>query len=293
MKIIENYMPFKGHQTYYRIVHPEGKKTPLVLLHGGPGSTHNYFELLDFVAEKDDRPLIMYDQIGCGNSFIQGQPELFTAEVWKEELIALRKHLNLSEIHLLGQSWGGMLQIYYHINDQPNGIKSHIMSSTLSSASLWRSESLRRISYMPIEMQDAIKQAEETGDYEAPAYIEAVDHFMRRYSAGPYGEGDPEPLTRPKKSGEEAYRVGWGPNEFTPTGTLSGFEYTDRLHEIHVPCLVISGAMDLSSPLVSKTIYDHLPNAEWELFQYSRHMCYADETEKYARVIMKWMNCHD
>ena len=67
MKITEGYMPFKEGQTYYRITGEcKGDKKPLVLLHGGPGSTHNYFEVLDEVAERDDRALIMPDQIGCG-----------------------------------------------------------------------------------------------------------------------------------------------------------------------------------------------------------------------------------
>lgn len=293
MNIKEGYMPFKDNETYYRIVNPEGKKTPLVMLHGGPGSTHNYFEVLDFIAERDDRPLVMYDQIGCGNSFVEGDVDLFNADVWMEELMALRKHLGLDEIHLLGQSWGGILQIYYHVNEQPAGIKSHILSSTLSSAKLWREESLRRISYMPEEMQKAIKQAEETGNYEDPAYLEAVDVFMEKYCDGPYDENTPEPLTRETVSGEQSYLIGWGENEFTPTGTLSDFEYTDRLHEIEVPCLVASGTMDLSSPYISKTIFDHLPQAEWELFQYSRHMPFVDETDKYADVIIDWMNRHD
>ena len=92
MKITEGYMPFVGFKTYYRIVgeSTEGK-APLVLLHGGPGSTHNYFEVLDKIAESG-RQVIMYDQIGCGNSFVEGHPELFNADTWIKELIALREH---------------------------------------------------------------------------------------------------------------------------------------------------------------------------------------------------------
>ena len=113
MKIVEGYMPFKGFQTYYRIVgEATPGKAPLLCLHGGPGSTHNYFEVLDCLAE-DGRQIISYDQIGCGNSYIEGHPELFTNEVWQEELVAIRKHLGLDEVHLLGQSWGGMLEIAY------------------------------------------------------------------------------------------------------------------------------------------------------------------------------------
>ena len=109
MKITEGYMPFLDYQTYYRVVGENtGNKKPLVLLHGGPGSSHNYFEVLDRLAEEDGRQLIMYDQLGCGNSFVEGHPELWTREVWIKELMALREHLGLDEIHLLGQSWGGM-----------------------------------------------------------------------------------------------------------------------------------------------------------------------------------------
>ena len=79
MEIKEGYMPFMGYQTYYRIVgKTEEGKSPIILLHGGPGSTHNYFELLDRVAESG-RAVIMYDQLGCGNSFVEGHPELWYA----------------------------------------------------------------------------------------------------------------------------------------------------------------------------------------------------------------------
>ena len=149
-------MPFEGFKTYYRIVGEgtEGKK-PLVLLHGGPGSTHNYFEVLDKIAETG-RQVIMYDQIGCGNSFVEGHPELFNADTWIKELIELRKHLGLEEIHLLGQSWGGMQAIWYALEYKPQGIKSYILSSTLSSAKLWEKEQKRRISYMSEDDQKAL-----------------------------------------------------------------------------------------------------------------------------------------
>ena len=111
MKITEGYMPYLGYQTYYRIVgESRDGKNPLVLLHGGPGSTHNYFELLDALAE-EGRALIMYDQLGCGRSATGSHPELWNMETWKGELEALRQYLGLDRIHLLGQSFGGMLAL--------------------------------------------------------------------------------------------------------------------------------------------------------------------------------------
>ena len=93
-------MPFMGYQTYYRIVgKTEEGKSPIILLHGGPGSTHNYFELLDRVAESG-RAVIMYDQLGCGNSFVEGHPELWTPETWLNELCVLIDYLHIDMAHL-------------------------------------------------------------------------------------------------------------------------------------------------------------------------------------------------
>lgn len=293
MKITEGYMPFKGFKTYYRVVGEATKgKAPLVLLHGGPGSTHNYFEVLDQIAESG-RQVIMYDQIGCGNSFVEGHPELFNADTWIEELIALREHLGLDEIHLLGQSWGGMQAIWYALEYKPKGIKSYILSSTLSSASLWEAEQKRRISYMDEADQKALLDAVNTGDYSSKEYSDALDKFMKMYCAGEVTENDPECLRRPKKSGSEAYVVGWGHNEFSPSGTLAGYEFTDRLHEIEEPCLITSGAIDLSSPYIAKTMYDKIPNSKWELFQYSRHMPFVEEHERYMEVLTEWLEAND
>ncbi len=103
MKITEGYMPFRGYETYYRIVGDlNSGKAPLVLLHGGPGSSHNYFEVLDCLAE-DGRAVVMYDQIGCGRSQAPGRADLFNREVWTDELAALRDYLGIREMHLLGQ----------------------------------------------------------------------------------------------------------------------------------------------------------------------------------------------
>ena len=293
MKITEGYMPFEGFKTYYRIV---GEKTPgkapLVLLHGGPGSTHNYFEVLDKIAETG-RQVIMYDQIGCGNSFVEGHPELFNADTWIKELIELRKHLGLDEIHLLGQSWGGMQTIWYALEYKPKGIKSYILSSTLSSAKLWEEEQKRRISYMSKEDQEALLGAVESRDYSSKEYNDALGRFMNMYCAGEVTEESPECLRRPKIAGTEAYIVGWGHNEFSPTGTLAGYEFTDRLHEIKEPCLITSGAIDLCSPYIAKVMHDRIPNSSWELFQFSRHMPFVEETEKYIDVLTKWLDAND
>nr|WP_317282233.1 proline iminopeptidase-family hydrolase [uncultured Sellimonas sp.] len=293
MKITEGYMPYLGHKTYYRIVGEcKGNKKPLVLLHGGPGSTHNYFEVLDRLAE-EGRAIISYDQIGCGNSYLDGHPELWCSKTWDNELIELRKHLGLDEIHLLGQSWGGMLAIEYLCDYQPEGVKSVILSSSPSSASQWAHEQHRMIKFMSQEDQDAIAKAEETGNFDTPEYLAANERFMLLHCAGKVTEDSPECLRRPKKSGSEAYLYGWGPNEYNPTGSLGNWEYTDKLHLIKQPALVINGSNDLCTPMVAKTIYDNIPNARWEMFDSCRHMCFVEDNDKYCKLLNEWMEEND
>lgn len=286
-------MPFKGYRTWYRIAGEckDGKK-PIILLHGGPGSTHNYFEVLDCIADSG-HAVVTYDQLGCGNSFVDGHPELWTLETWTEELIELRKFLGLDECHILGQSWGGMLAISYLIDQKPSGIKSAILSSTLPSSRLWGEEQHRMITYMPQEEQDAIARAEASGRYDSPDYIAANAHFMRLHCAGDVTEDSPECLRRPKKSGSEAYLCGWGPNEYTPEGSLKDFYYTDRLGEIDAPCLIMSGTEDLCTPIIAKTMFDRIRNCKWELFAGCRHMPFVEDNEHYCRVLAQWLDDND
>lgn len=294
MEIREGYMPFLEYKTYYRVVGKNtGNKKPLVLLHGGPGSTHNYFEVLDRIAEEDGRQLVMYDQIGCGNSYVENRPDLWNSKVWIEELIELRKHLGLNEIHLLGQSWGGMQTLEYVCNYKPEGLKSIILSSTLPASWLWAEEAQRMIAQMPQDMQDAIKKATESGDYSSPEYQAAEAEYMRQHCAGEVTENDPECLRRPKKAGRESYVVGWGPNEFTPLGTLKDYDVTDQLGDIKEPALIINGGNDLCTPYVAKFMYDRIPNSEWELFRTCRHMCFVEDNDHYVEVLKKWMNKND
>ena len=281
-------MPFKGYETYYRIVGGKTDKAPLLLLHGGPGSTHNYFEVLDSLAATTGRQVISYDQLGCGESYVEGHPELWTLKTWTEELIALRRHLGLDRVHLLGQSWGGMLIIAYLIECRPEGVESVILSSTLPSSRLWSREQHRLISFMSDEEQQAIAHAVATGDFSYPPYLTANEHYTVLH-ADEITADSPECLTRQKRFGTESYITAWGPNEYTPTGTLRDFDYTSRLHEISQPTLIISGTNDECTPLIAKTMYDRIPNARWELLDGARHMTFIDRTDEYKNLLAGWL----
>ena len=289
--IKEGYMPFQDSNTYYRITGEPSDLPPLILIHGGPGSTHDYFELLDPLADSG-RQIIMYDQTGCGKSWWDGSTDRFTKETWLDELDALRQHLGITKCHLLGQSWGGMLTLLYMLDRKPQDICSVILSSTLASASLWSRELHRLLKGLTKEEQVAVRYAEITGNYDDPGYVAANDRFMKLHCSD-FKENAPECLRREKRIGKEAYLTAWGPNEYTPTGNLKDYELTDRLGELEVPALIISGTEDLCTPIVAKSMFDAIPGSRWELFAGAKHMCFAEQPRKYMRLLEAWMAEHD
>lgn len=112
--IREGFVTFKGYKIWYRIVgdHEQPGKRPLLCLHGGPGFSHDYLEPLEAVADSGRR-VIFYDQLGCGQSDHPHNPSLWTMDLYLEELSEIRSALGLDCLHILGQSWGGMLALQY------------------------------------------------------------------------------------------------------------------------------------------------------------------------------------
>lgn len=293
MNIKEGYIKFKNYQTYYRIVNPDGKKIPLLMLHGGPGSTHNSFELFDHVAFEDDRPIIMYDQLGCGKSIIEkGHEELWTKETWVEELINLRKKLNLDKVNILGHSWGGMLAIIYLCDYHPEGVNSLILSSTLASAPLWEQECHRLINLLDDNTQKVIFDSIKNNDFESAEAKEAINKYYHKFVFGPWIKGiDQECLTREKPDSSESYITAWGKSEFAPTGTLKDYDYVDKLHLIKCPVLICNGANDESTALQNKVIYDNLDCPKiWNIYQHSRHQSYYEEHGLYVTYLVDFLN---
>ena len=149
------------------------------------------------------------------------------------------------------------------------------------------------IKFMSQEDQDAIAKAEATGNFDDPAYLAANERFMLLHAAGVPKDTDPECLRRPKKIGTDSYITARGPNEYTPIGNLSNYEYRDKLKNIKEPALIINGTNDLCTPLVAKTMYDSIPNSRWELFDDCRHVCFVEDTASYCRLLNEWMEQND
>lgn len=289
-KIEEGYIPFHEYKTYYRKVISSNvnKKAPLLVLHGGPGSTHNTMEVLDDLAI--DRDVIYYDQIGCGLSSIpDDKPYLYTKETWCEELNNVRKYLGLQEVHLLGHSWGGMLAITYLSDYSPKGIKSVILSSTLPSSKLWKQEADRLVNELPLSAKEAILN--ESSPIEKRQ--EAIDLYMHLHVGGPWKEDAPSCLLREKVFGKIAYNTAWGESEFEPTGNLKDWDYIDKLKDWNYKVLITNGINDESTPLINKTMNRCIKDSKWVLFKHSRHMSYVEEHDLYIRVVKDFLKGND
>ena len=123
MRIEEGRIPFRGHETWFRSV-GDGPGAPLLCLHGGPGSTHLGLTPLEQLA--DERRVVLYDQLGSGNSSKPSDPSLWTVDLFLAELANVRDALGLDRVHLLGHSWGGMLAQEYALT-QPDGLASLVL----------------------------------------------------------------------------------------------------------------------------------------------------------------------
>jgi proline iminopeptidase len=282
----EGRLPFRGYETWYRIAGEDGG-LPLVVLHGGPGSTHLGLGVLEPLS--DERRVVFYDQLGCGNSSQPSDPSLWTVELFLAELANLRDALGLERIHLLGHSWGGMLALEYALT-QPGGLESLVLSSSLSSARLWEEEALRLRRELPPEVLSVLERHEAAGTVHDPEYEEATREFYRRHFCrlDPWPPLVEEVLRALRK---EVYETMWGPNEMRPTGTLAGWEITEQLGEITVPTLVLCGRYDEATPRQAETIA-HALGGETELvvLEHSAHLSLIEETERYLATVRAFLS---
>lgn len=278
----EDWLEWDGHRTWFRVVGELGAtRDPLVCLHGGPGSTHHYFAPLERLTE-DGRAVVLYDQLGCGRSDRPAEID-WNLQVFLDELAALREHLGLDRVHLLGTSWGGMLALE-HALSRPGALSSLVLSSTLASAEEWEVEATRLRDELPVEVLATLDEDERGGSFDTPEYARAEEVFNARHFYR--GETRPPELERMmQERGRESYRAMWGPNEWTLTGALRGWDVRPRLQELDLPALVIRGRYDLSTAAIAATLVRGLPQAREVVFERSSHTPVLEETERYLDVV--------
>mgnify|MGYP000400253332 CR=1 FL=1 len=143
LPVREGRLPFRGFTDWFKSVGGpvEAGKFPVLVLHGGPGAAHDYLEPIEALAATG-RPVIFYDQLGCGQSDRPHDPSLWDVPLFVEEVGAVRQALGLDRLHILGQSWGGMLGMEYALT-QPEGLVSLIIANSPASMTQWVSEANR------------------------------------------------------------------------------------------------------------------------------------------------------
>jgi len=279
----EGHVEHAGGSTWYRVA-GGGRATPLVCLHGGPGSTHHYFAPLEQLGE--ERPVVLYDQVGCGRS--RKAPDAqWSLRLFLDELDALRAHLALERVHLLGTSWGGMLALE-HALGRPGTLASLVLSSTLASAPAWAAEARRLRDELPAEVREVLDRHEAAGSYDDPEYRAALAVF----DAGHFHRGDtarPELARMRAERSEEAYRAMWGPNEWTMTGVLAGWDIRDRLGGLDLPVLVVRGAFDLCTHDVAVDLARRIRGARLEVLTESSHTPVLEETGRYVGLVRAFL----
>jgi proline-specific peptidase len=294
LKVQEGYIPFAGYKTYYRIVGEcDTGRLPILALHGGPGSAHYYVTSLDDIAERYGRAVIYYDQMSCGKSKSPALPDQWSAEFFEDELRVVRRELGLDRIHLWGHSWGGMLAMQYATH-RPAGIASMVVASGPASLDLWLEEANRLRGYLPVDMQKALVQADEDGDYERPEVKAASDEYYRRHVCKVSAEDEDPKLRRPKdEPGKECYHFMQGMSEFVVTGKLSHWDITADLHRISIPTLFTSGEADECTPYIAKQVVDRIPGCEWHLFRGGTHCVHSEQPQAYNDVVEEFVERHE
>ena len=282
-----------GYTIAYR-VYGSGSRT-LVGLHGGPGPSSAYIERLNEVLGEDMR-LVLYDQLGSGDSDWPEDPSLWQVQRFIDELETVRTALALGSVSLYGQSWGGMLALAYAL-DFPQNVEALVLSNTYANGRAYLLDiSDHRVS-LGAERHAAMLRHEGAGTFEDPEYLDAVAELYARYvyRSSPYdavtSRAELEELTAKYFPAMGPAYALWGPHEFMGTGPQAHFDITDRLGEIAVPALIVCGWYDELTPeRCSRPLAEGIPDNEYVIFGNSSHLTILEkEAEAYLAVIRDFL----
>jgi L-proline amide hydrolase len=292
----EGMAPFGSYRTWYRVTGDlSARKAPLVVLHGGPGCTHDYVDAFKGLAARG-RAVVHYDQLGNGRSthLRDKGANFWTPRLFLDELENLLRHLNIDgRYHVLGQSWGGMLAAEQAVT-QPKGLRALVIANSPASMELWVREANRLRDELPPQVQATLLKHEKAGTTDHSEYKDAVRVFYDRHvcRVTPW----PEEVARTFKAIDEdptVYMTMNGPSEFHVIGNLKTWSIIDRLDRIRVPTLLISGRYDEATPAVVQPFADRIKDVRWEIFENSSHMPHVEETERCLKVVGDFLDQHD
>lgn len=266
-----------------------GAGLPLLVVHGGPGLPHTYLRSLQRLA--DEREVIFWDQLGCGNSDRPSNRELWTMQRSVAEMDAVVNGLGLSRFHIFGNSWGGMLAQQYAL-DVRSGAVSLTISNSIASIPQFADMVARLKRELDPATQAAIDRHEAARTTYAPAYQAAIRTWNETYlcRVRPW---PPELLDAFANMGAEVFQTMFGPSDFHIVGTIRDWDVFDRLAEITLPTLVLAGRYDECVPEHMWDMHQRIPGSRFEFFDSSAHMPFIEEPDKFDRVMRDFLRLHD
>jgi proline iminopeptidase len=275
-----------------------GEGKPLVIVHGGPGASHDYFLPYLLPLARHHR-LIFIDERGSGKSEKLADPAGYTVEAMVEDVEAVRVALNLGKIDLLGHSYGGVLAQAYALKYQAN-LSHLVLASTFHSTSAMNEVFLKMKAKMPEELRARIDKMEAEGLYgHGKAYEQ--NRYTEDYMKAAWGEGyfpylyanHPDPNNDPVQAGNmswDLYRAMWGSHgEFIIDGNLKSVEYADRLRTIKVPTLLISGDHDECDPSLARDMHARITGSKLTLLPQSGHMTFVDQPVLFIKTVDEFL----
>ena len=272
-----------------------GHGPPLVVVHGGPGASHDYL-LPSLYRLASSYRLVFIDERGSGRSPRLEDPKQYTVEKMADDVEAVRAALQLGKIALLGHSYGGVVVQAYAFKYQAN--LSHLILASTFSSTRELNEALGRMKQaMPADRRARLEALEKAGLFgkgeiwEHGRYTDeyaklawGVGYFPALYGARP--EPNYDPVEGNTKNSWELYREMWGSHgEFVVDGNLKEVEWVDRLAEIKVPTLILVGDHDQSDPAMSREMNAKIVGSKLVVLPDSGHMTFVDQPELFSRAI--------
>jgi proline iminopeptidase len=269
-------------------------KLKLLLLHGGPGATHEYFEAFDSFLPAQGIEYYYYDQLGSGNSDKPTDGSLWETARFVEEVEQVRQALGLTRDNfcLLGHSWGGILATEYALKYQQN-LKGLVISNMMASIPAYNDYAQRAL--MPLMDQNLLAEAqalEASGRTAEPRYMEILmpmhyeEHVLRRPAAD-----WPEPVSRSfGRINTELYTLMQGPSELGASGRLANWDRFADLGRIDVPTLVIGAQHDTMDPAYMQAMAEKLPKGRYLYLPDGSHMAMYDDQMRYFGGLTAFLN---
>jgi len=287
----EGFVDVSGVMIYYKML---GRGTPLMIVHGGPGASHDYF-LPYLLPLARHNKVVFIDERGSGRSQKLDDPSGYTVENMVEDVETVRQALGLGKISLMGHSYGGALAQAYALKYQAN-LTHLILGSTWSSSKALNEIFVKMKQNMSPELRERIDKLEAAGlyghgkDYEKNRYTN--DYMIAAWGEGyfPYiYQNHPDPNYDPVDNGKMAwdlYREMWGEHgEFVIDGNLKSVEYTDRLASIKVPTLILVGDHDECDPSLAQAMHEKIAGSKIVVFPKAGHMTFVDDTGMFIQTV--------